>query len=205
MAGQRVRANALNSEPAETMRDRTRRSAPQAIRVPTRAARLVLLVLIAVAVLSAGCERGNDTTAEVVIDGERFELEIAADQQSRELGLGGRESIPEHGGMLFVFAQPMFLQFHMKDCLVDIDILFLDGGGRITAMHRMTAEPPRREDETEAEYLSRLTKYGSGRPAMFAIELRAGWLDQLDLEPQDKVEMDLQRLKDLGQSSDAQR
>lgn len=166
------------------------------------ALRLTMLVCVAAAVLCAGCAPRDDDTATVTIKGETFELEIAADNASRQLGLGGRESIPEHGGMLFIFDQPMLLQFHMKDCLTDIDIIFLDGGGRITALHEMAAEPPRRENETEAEYVSRLTKYGSGRPAMFAIELRAGWLDQLDLQVQDKIEMNLARLKDLAQSTD---
>lgn len=69
----------------------------------------------------------------------------------------------------------------MRDCPIDIDIIFLDPSGRITAMHHMPAEPPR-DPETEPEtgvpstdkYEQRLKRYPSRYPAQFVIELAGG-------------------------------
>ena len=62
----------------------------------------------------------------------------------------------------------------MRDCQVDIDIVFLDLSGRVVAAHRMRAEPLRQPQESEEQYLSRLRHYASNAPARFAVELRAG-------------------------------
>src|SRR5262245_1917889 len=96
------------------------------------------------------------------IGGEQFKLEPALDDASRTRGLSGRESIAADGGMIFVFPDPMILSFHMYDCKVDIDIVFLDARGRVTAKYTMAAEPARgpneRKDvpEEEFRYLNRL-------------------------------------------------
>jgi hypothetical protein len=41
------------------------------------------------------------------------------------------------GGMLFVFPEPRMLSFWMYECLIDIDVIFLDASGTVTAIHRM--------------------------------------------------------------------
>lgn len=147
-----------------------------------------------------GCSEPSGPRYETVtIKGRTFRLEVAATEDAITRGLGGRASIPADGGMLFIFPEPSVRQFWMYDCLADIDIIFLDSRGRITAMHRMKAEPPRAEGETEADYRARLQSYSSGERAQFAIELQAGMLDQLDLEKYEKIELDLDRLKALAQ------
>ncbi len=104
--------------------------------------------------------------------------------------------------MLFIFPDAEFRSFWMGNCLVDIDVIFLDPQGRVTATHRMKAQPPRTDNESDAVYRARIPNYGSGYPAQFAIELRSGWLDQLQLKFEDKVPLDLNRLKRLARSSD---
>ena len=63
---------------------------------------------------------------------------------------------------------------------------------------RAGAEPPRRAHETKDTYRSRLAEYSSVHPAQFAIELAAGTLKELNLEVQDKIALDLRRLKALA-------
>ncbi len=159
-----------------------------------------LLIVLVIAAHAAACERITATpgTERVMLAGRAFTLEVAADEPSRTRGLGGRESIPDDGGLLFIFPDAAVRSFWMRDCLVDIDIMYLDPHGRITAIHRMTAEPPRRNEETEAAYLRRLRNYASVYPAQFAIELRAGSLDALGLRVDQKVELDLTRLKAMA-------
>jgi uncharacterized protein len=83
--------------------------------------------------------------------------------------------------MLFVFADDAPRIFWMRDCKIDMDIVFLDRSGRVVAGHRMKAEPPRAAHESEEQYGMRLRKYPSLAPARFAIELRAGSLSTLGL------------------------
>jgi uncharacterized membrane protein (UPF0127 family) len=159
------------------------------------------LMLFALCCAASACaESGSDpNTATVEIAGERFTLEIAADDESRARGLQGRMGIPADGGMLFVFPRPLRQAFWMEDCLVDIDVIYLDAQGRVTAAHTMKVEPPRRSTETEAAYQRRLRKYPSVYPAQFAIELKAGTIDRLGIGIDRKIELDLPRLKAMAQ------
>jgi uncharacterized membrane protein (UPF0127 family) len=140
------------------------------------ASRLTALAVLTTAVLAAAAPAQPLATAPVLLGGVAHRLELAADPAARERGLSGRTSIEPTGGMLFVFPDEGPRQFWMRDCLVDIDIAFLDGRGRIVAVHRMKAEPARRPGETEDQYLGRLRGYPSFAPARYAIELRAGSL-----------------------------
>jgi uncharacterized membrane protein (UPF0127 family) len=79
-----------------------------------------------------------------------------------------------------------------------MDIIYLDARGTITAMHRMKAEAPRRGDESESQYDARMPRYSSALPAQFAIELKAGTLDRLGVEVDNRIELDLKRLKSLA-------
>ncbi len=146
---------------------------------------------------------GNAKRTElVVIGGHDFDLELAIDEAARERGLMHRGSIDEHGGMLFIFPDGKVAQqsFWMKNCLVDIDIMYLDRNGRVTATHRMKAQPPQQRDESDDAYEARMRQYlyPSGYPAQFAIELRSGWLDQLNLKVEDRIDLDLPRLKAMA-------
>jgi uncharacterized membrane protein (UPF0127 family) len=144
----------------------------------------------------AGC---RDDVRRVRIAGETFTMELALTDEQITRGMGGRDSFPEGGGMMFVFAEADHRGFWMKDCLIDIDLIFIDSRGIVTAVHRMPAEPPRQEGETQREYENRLPLYHSYYPAQFAIELPAGSIDRLGVKPEDRIQMDLEGLKALVQ------
>jgi uncharacterized membrane protein (UPF0127 family) len=135
---------------------------------------------------------------EVVIAAEAFRLEIAADPVARARGLMERAEIDEHGGMLFIYRDVRRRSFWMKNCLVDIDLIYLGSKGRIVGCHKMKKEPPRRETETDAVYEWRLKSYRSRRPAQFVIELKAGSIDRLKLERGQTVELDYSRLRKMA-------
>ena len=149
---------------------------------------------------AAGCARikAQATTETVEIAGERFTLEPAIDPVARTRGLMGRREIAQQGGMLFIFPRPNYQSFWMANCLVDIDLIFLDPRGRVTAAHRMKWERPRGADESELAYQTRLRSYPSVFPAQFAIELAAGSIDRLGIRVEHKIELDLDRLKALA-------
>jgi uncharacterized membrane protein (UPF0127 family) len=153
------------------------------------------------------------TKTKVTISGKTFNLEVAAEDQTRFHGLSDRTKIDPDGGMLFVFKDPKELEFVMRDCPIPIDIIFVDGTGRVTAAHKMTPEPPRAEAEkalsptfnnapkwtwTNAKYESRLKKYPSKFAAQYVIELAGNTLDTLNVKPADKIEFDRAAMKKLA-------
>ncbi len=160
-----------------------------------RGVKLGLMLLAAAS--AAGCQRGQSIqgTEQVIIAGELFRLEVASDDSTRTQGLMGRTEIASDGGMLFIFRTAQVRQFWMGYCLVDIDIIFLDPNGRVTAIHTMKTEAPRKEDESEFDYRQRLADYPSVYATQFAIELRAGSIERLGVNVDDKIELDLARLK----------
>ncbi|MFZ4574336.1 MAG: DUF192 domain-containing protein [Phycisphaerales bacterium] len=174
----------------------------------------VFLVLAICLASVSGCDEKADDgpkTADVKLDGKSFKLDLALEDQTRFRGLSGRAEIPADGGMLFVFPDSAVQQhsFVMRDCPVDIDIIYLDKTGRIVAMHEMKAETPRTDEEkplsggpgvpdwakTNNKYEQRLKRYPSKFPAQFVIELKGGTISQLKLKNGDKIDVDTKGLK----------
>ena len=153
----------------------------------------VTALLCLTALLLPGCGGDNGVrTQEVEIAGRVFELELALDDASRRRGLSYRESIPEDGGMLFVFPEQRVLQFHMRECLVPIDVIFLNEWGYIVQSHHMPVEPP----ETRA---NPQRTYSSVSPAAYAIELRGGTLEALPIGVGDRVRLPFAELKAMAE------
>lgn len=145
--------------------------------------------LLVMLMVLAGC--GRSTRGErvaVELGGRTFDLELALDDAAREHGLMERDHIADDGGMLFVFPRQQVLRFWMKNCKVPIDVIFLDAAGRIVSIHQMTPPAPGTADRDLAEY-------PSGYPAQFAIEVQGGLTDKLGLKLGEKVDLELESLK----------
>lgn len=155
--------------------------------------RLILLSAGMLAILASGCERTapptvDATTIEVVISGERFQMELALDDSSRYQGLSDRKSMDADAAMLFVFPSPRETAFVMRRCHFPIDLVLIGPGGRVDRAHRMTVEPA---DRSEAE----LKRYPSDGRVQFAIEFVGGTLDRLGLEPGQRIDLPFEALK----------
>lgn len=169
------------------------RSLPVTLGVVTVLAVAIGATLVASGV---GCEKDADSPVETVrIGGRSFTLELALDPETRFQGLSDRTVIEPDGGMLFVFPRPGQLSFVMRDCGIPIDIIFLDGSGRVVATHAMTPEDPKRPTETDAAYDARLRKYPSRFDSQFVIELAGGTLPSLNLSEGQQIALDTNGLK----------
>jgi uncharacterized membrane protein (UPF0127 family) len=139
----------------------------------------------------------------VKLGGEWFHLEVAADDATRMRGLGGRTTIEPDGGMLFVLPELRETGFVMRDCPIDIDIIYLSAEGRVMTTYEMKAVEPRGEGEGQPgtfdnqKYESRLKSYPSHYPTQFVIELAPGTLKRLDgkLRQGDRVDLPYADLK----------
>ncbi len=66
--------------------------------------------------------------------GVSLRIEYATTTETREFGLGARESIAPDEAMLFVFPEDDFYGFWMNDMLVSIDIFWLDSKGQVVSI-----------------------------------------------------------------------
>ena len=114
-------------------------------------------------------------SAEVVIGGHAFTLELATTREEHQQGLSNRDHLLPDAGMLFAFTEESILAFWMKDTLIPLDILFLDQDRRIVDILTMTPQPGVPTDE--------LTVYRSALPAMYAVEVNTGTAAELGLAP----------------------
>ncbi len=146
----------------------------------------------------SGCTSQSPTTTTVTIAGETFKLELALNTKTRTLGLMGRTSVPKGEGMLFVFPKAIKRSFWMKNCLIPIDLLFLDSRGTVTAVHQMPIEEARTPSESELAYDSRLSHYWSNGPARYAIELESGEAGRLGIHVNDRITLDFDFLRSIA-------
>jgi uncharacterized membrane protein (UPF0127 family) len=174
-----------------------------------------LLIVAVGAIFAAAFGRGCDNTSNekmqtVKIGGKYFHLEVADNDDVRMKGLGQRDHIDPDGGMLFVFNQPHESAFVMRDCPIDIDIIYLDSYSKILKFYEMKAETPRTEAEkvlsppypdapkavwSNKAYEDRLKKYDSRFPMQFAIELKGGTIPGLNLKEGEKIDLPIEALK----------
>lgn len=66
--------------------------------------------------------------------GEKIKVELALTPEEHARGLMNRTELPAGAGMLFVFPSNGERLFWMKNTLVDLDIIFVDGTLRVTSV-----------------------------------------------------------------------
>ncbi len=108
------------------------------MRIP--AASLLLLLVAAAAAAQSRLPRGR----AVFPDGTAVIVEIADTDPIRERGLMFRDHLAPNEGMVFVFPESGYYPFWMKNTLIPLDILWLDGGGRVVSIARSI--PPCKAD-----------------------------------------------------------
>lgn len=108
---------------------------------------------------------------------ELEDLQVARTSQARARGLMGRASLPEDGGMVFLFDDETRAAFWMKDTLIPLSILFWQGDGRIIDILDMS---PCRADPCPV--------YRPSAPYVGAIEMNRGAFERLGVEVGDTLE-----------------
>lgn len=100
-------------------------------------------------------------TVKMKIGTREFVLEVADTEETRQLGLMNRKSMPDDHGMLFVFEEEEPLSFWMKNTLIPLDILYINAKGKVVTIDHMKPKDIQ-------------TKHPSKEKAMYAIELNEG-------------------------------
>lgn len=89
-------------------------------------------------------------------------LETAITPEQRAKGLGGRQSLADNQGMLFIYDQPQKACFWMKDTNFNLDMIWLNQDKQITKI------------ETNVTPESYPTSYCADASTKYVIELTAG-------------------------------
>ena len=66
-----------------------------------------------------------------------FNIEVMVTDQERALGLMFRRSLPENGGMLFIYDPPQPATMWMRNTLIPLDMVFISADARV---HRIEFE-----------------------------------------------------------------
>jgi len=99
---------------------------------------------------------------QVAIGDHVFKVEIASTNTQRRLGLGGRDSLANDSGMLFVFDQNFYHSFWMKDMRFNLDIIWINEDMEIVHIERNLSP-----DTYPQSFTSTL-------PARYVLELNGG-------------------------------
>ena len=124
---------------------------------------------------ASGYTAGTGTLVLKTDSGDHnFNIEVATTDQERALGLMFRRSLPENGGMLFLYDQPQPAAMWMKNTLIPLDMVFISPEGKV---HRI---------EANAEPFSTAVIPSEG-DIVGVLELKGGEAGRIGLKRGDKV------------------
>lgn len=119
-------------------------------------------------------------TAKVLGTDKIFALEVAKTPEQQQLGLMYREFLPDNRGMLFEFNPPRPVSFWMKNCLINLDMIFMRDG----VVQAITRDVPPCESDPCPTY---------GPPSRVVIdqviEIRGGLAQEVGLKEGDRIEV----------------
>lgn len=115
----------------------------------------------------------------VTLKGEPLRVLIADTPLLRFKGLGGRESLGEYDGMLFLFPESARHGIVMRDMLFSIDVVWFSEGNVIDVAQRLPLATNVPEDQMRG-YFPRVD-------ADMVLELPAGWAADRELKIGDRL------------------
>jgi hypothetical protein len=107
--------------------------------------------------------------------GERVEALVADDAEKRTKGLMGIPELKPREGMLFVFDAEASHGMWMKNMLISIDMVWLNGKKEIVAIEKSL--PPCHRNECPV--------YGAGIDSLYVVEAPSGTIDRFHLQKGD--------------------
>lgn len=102
------------------------------------------------------------------------EVDLARTPEEHERGLMFRDRLAPGTGMLFVFAESSDHVFWMKDTLIPLDMIFVDGAGAVVGVVE------------RAEPLS-LSPRSIGAPSRYVLEVAGGFAAEHGVRPGDRA------------------
>ncbi len=130
-------------------------------------------------------ERGTVAIADI-----EWAAEVADTREARRIGLGGRDSLPELSGMLFVFETGLTTNFWMGGMKFPLDFIWISEDCTVS---EITPDAPILATSTQP---SNVRIYQSAVPTKYTFEINAGEAAYYDIQLGDKVRFE--GIKDAG-------
>ncbi len=131
--------------------------------------RSLVSALLGLTLCAAASAQNAMPVMELSAGFHRIEAEVAANDQSRQVGLMNRTAMPAQRGMLFVFPQERTHCMWMRNTLMPLSVAFIDADGVIINIENM-------QPQTEDNHCARV-------PARYALEMNLGWFAQRGIKP----------------------
>jgi uncharacterized protein len=106
-----------------------------------------------------------------------LDVEVAERDADRQRGLMFRTSLPQNGGMLFVFPVPRVNRFWMRNTCISLDMLFIDESGFVVGVAEST---PTLTDES----------FSVRCKSKYVLEVPGGFCRQHGIKAGERVEID---------------
>jgi len=108
-----------------------------------------------------------------------WKVELATTGQQRYTGMGSRAYLGPVDGMLFIYPDAAPRAYCMRDCVISLDIAFIDSDMKILKIYTMPAEIGR----------AGTVAYQSYKPAQYVLEVAGGMLRRNGVVEGLKVEL----------------
>jgi uncharacterized membrane protein (UPF0127 family) len=103
-----------------------------------------------------------------------IDIEIADDEGKREIGMMGRSVMEERQGMLFILQEEQMATFWMRNCVLPLDMIFINKVGEIITICKNTTPF---SDQT----------YSATALTLFVLEVNSGFTDKYDIKVGDRI------------------
>lgn len=162
--------------------------------------RVSFVIVCFMAFVSLGCQNGTNggenalpagalgplETVKFPLGGVEVEIEIAFYANEQEQGLMFRDSMPENHGMIFVYREPEYLNFWMKNTRIPLSIAFVREDLIIGNIEEMKAGP-KQGDPSE--------RYHSRYQSRYALEMNTGWFEKHGVKEGDRIALPLEAIE----------
>lgn len=121
-------------------------------------------------------------TSQLQINGNMIKVEIAASKEARKKGLGGRASLAESEGMLFIFDSLDKHPFWMKGLSFPLDFIWIKDTEIVDILPDIPPPSPGQSDSTLPIYTSKV-------PANKVLEVKGGTAKKFNIKAGDLIKL----------------
>ncbi len=139
------------------------------------------LAIPLLAATSSACAAHSPARVDVHIGAYVVHAEVATTPAARSKGLGGRESMADDAGMLFVFPNARQATFWMKDMRFPLDFVWISADKHVEEVTQNVAAPAPGTKDPD------LTLYKAAEAVQYVVELNAGVVEASGIRVGDAV------------------
>jgi len=143
----------------------------------TKTKLLITLALLLTAFIFFILPAQKKTSNTVCFESSCIAVELATTPKQITTGLMNRTSLPENTGMLFIFNEEGVHKFWMKNTLIPLDMIWLDGNGNIIYIEKNA--PPCKVPACPV--------FGPGSGSKYALEINGGYTERHKINVGDKA------------------